>query len=128
VEYILRVWHPIGHSSWTPTPISCRSVSLLAACRVYYQRPASYWSLVENILSVWHPICRLLSIYSAAGILLAIRRVYSQCMTSYWPLIMCIRSAWHPSTRSESILSGPGILLATRRVYSHEGLASYGHS
>jgi hypothetical protein len=109
-QYILRDWHPIGHTlsifSVTVIPLITRTV--------YSQRLASYWSHAQYILSDCHPIGHTHSIFSETVILLVTRTVYSQRLASYWSHAQYILRDWHPIGHTHSIFSVTSILLVTR--------------
>ena len=54
-EYILRVWHPIGHMQ---SIFSVYGI-LLVTCRVHSPCMASYCSHAKYILRTWHPIAHM---------------------------------------------------------------------
>jgi hypothetical protein len=95
---------------------------LLVAYGEYPQCRASYWSHMENILSVGHPIGHIWRVSSVLGILLVIYGEYSQCGTSYWSHMENILSVGHPIGHIWRIFSVWGILLVIGKV---EGSMSY---
>jgi hypothetical protein len=100
------------------------SAILLVTRTVYSQCLPPYCSLVQYIISDWHPIGHTHSIFSVTGNLLVTRTVYSQCLPSCWEHTQYILSACRPIGHTHSVFSVTGILLGSRTVYS-QCLPSY---
>jgi hypothetical protein len=113
MEYILTVWHSIGHK-WSMILIVWHSIGhkwsilslfgiLLVTNRVYSHCLAFYWSQME-----YDSQC--LTFYWSQ------MEYDSHCLAFYWSQIEYIRNVWHSIGHKWSIFSLSDILLVTNGV------------
>jgi hypothetical protein len=92
---------------------------LLVTNGVYSQCLAFYWSQMEYILTIWHPMVTN-GVYSHCLAFYWSQMEYdSQCMAFYWSQMEYILTVWHSIGHKWSVFSMSGILLVTNGVYSH---------